>query len=103
VHFFNKKKLLIYYLSIQIFLFNESAPERLVACDKDVISIPYPLKDMNWDKGMHMINEGKIKEAKDLRNKGFYRYPMKVEDNSAIKIKNGVIKVEHSPTGFYVN
>jgi hypothetical protein len=80
--------------------FNESAPERLVACDKDVISIPYPLKDMNWDKGMHMINEGKIKEAKDLRNKGFYRYPMKVEDNSAIKIKNGVIKVEHSPTGF---
>jgi len=24
--------------------FNESAPERLVACDKDVISIPYPLK-----------------------------------------------------------
>jgi hypothetical protein len=53
--------------------FNEAAPERLVACDKDVISIPYPLKDINWDKGMHMIKEGKIKEAKDLRNKGFYR------------------------------
>ena len=25
---------------------------------------------------------------------------MKVENNSAIKIKDGVIKVEHSPTGF---
>ena len=71
--------------------FNQASAERLVAQDKDVISIPYPLKDMNWDKGIHMIKEGRIKEAKDLRNKGFYRYPFKVADNNAIQIKDGVI------------
>jgi hypothetical protein len=80
--------------------FNFGAAERLVACDKDVISIPYPLKDINWDKGIHMIEQGKIKEAKDLRNKAFYRYPFKVENNNSIKIKDGVIEVTHSPTGF---
>ena len=80
--------------------FNEASPERMVAQDKDVISIPYPLKDINWDKGMHMVKEGKVKTAKDLRNKSFYRYPMKVNNNEEIKLKDGVIEVEHSPTGF---
>jgi len=80
--------------------FNAGAAERLVACDKDIISIPYPLKDMNWDKALKLFNEGKLKTAKDIRNKAFYRYPMKVPDNNAIKIKNGIIEVTHSPTGF---
>jgi hypothetical protein len=80
--------------------FNAGAAERLVACDKDVISIPYPLKDMNWDKALKLFNEGKLKTAQDIRNKAFYRYPMKVPDNNAIKIKDGIIEVTHSPTGF---
>jgi hypothetical protein len=80
--------------------FNAGAAERLVACDKDIISIPYPLKDMNWDKALKLFNEGKLKTAKDIRNKAFYRYPMKVPDNNAIKIKDGIIEVTHSPTGF---
>jgi hypothetical protein len=83
--------------------FNSGAAERLVACDKDVISIPYPLKDINWDKGINMIKEGKINEAKDLRNKAFYRYPFKVENNNEIKIKDNVIEVTHSPNWIYVN
>ena len=80
--------------------FNAGAAERLVACDKDIISIPYPLKDMNWDKALKLFEEGKLKTAQDIRNKAFYRYPMKVPDNNAIKIKNGIIEVTHSPTGF---
>jgi len=80
--------------------FNAGAAERLVACDKDIISIPYPLKDMNWDKALKLFSEGKLKTAKDIRNKAFYRYPMKVPDNNAIKIKDGIIEVTHSPTGF---
>jgi len=80
--------------------FNAGAAERLVACDKDIISIPYPLKDMNWDKALKLFGEGKLKTAKDIRNKAFYRYPMKVPDNNAIKIKDGIIEVTHSPTGF---
>jgi len=80
--------------------FNAGAAERLVACDKDIISIPYPLKDMKWDKALKLFGEGKLKTAKDIRNKAFYRYPMKVPDNNAIKIKDGIIEVTHSPTGF---
>ena len=80
--------------------FNAEAPDRLVKADKDVISIPYPLKDMNWDKAISMIKEGKIKTAQDLKNKGFYRYPFKVADNNNIKLQNGIIEVTHSPTGF---
>jgi hypothetical protein len=63
--------------------FNAGAAERLVACNKDIISIPYPLKDMNWDKALKLFNEGKLKTAQDIRNKAFYRYPMKVPDNNA--------------------
>jgi hypothetical protein len=80
--------------------FNEGAAGRLIEANKDVISIPYPLKDMNWDKGFKMIEEGKIKSALDLKNKAFYRYPFKVPDPENIKIKNKVIEVTHSPTGF---
>jgi hypothetical protein len=80
--------------------FNAGAAERLVACNKDIISIPYPLKDMNWDKALKLFNEGKLKTAQDIRNKAFYRYPMKVPDNNEIQIKDGIIEVTHSPTGF---
>ena len=80
--------------------FNAGAAGRLIACDKEVISIPYPLKDMNWDKAFSMMQEGKIKNSTDLKNKAFYRYPMKVPDNNLIKIKDNVIEVTHSPTGF---
>jgi hypothetical protein len=80
--------------------FSEGAAGRLIEANKDVISIPYPLKDMNWDKGFKMIQEGKIKSALDLKNKAFYRYPFKVPDPENIKIKNKVIEVTHSPTGF---
>ena len=80
--------------------FNEGAAGRLIEANKDVISIPYPLKDMNWDKGFKMIQEGKIKSALDLKNKAFYRYPFKVPDPENIKIQNKVIEVTHYPTGF---
>tara|TARA_X000001388_G_scaffold5076_1_gene3410 strand:+ start:1293 stop:2129 length:837 start_codon:yes stop_codon:yes gene_type:complete len=80
--------------------FEPGAAQRLVNCNKQLISIPYPLKDMNYDKAFYMIQNEQIKSAKDLENKAFYRYPMKVPDNNAIKVENGCIEVTHSPTGF---
>tara|TARA_R100001509_G_scaffold162840_1_gene135592 strand:+ start:1870 stop:2709 length:840 start_codon:yes stop_codon:yes gene_type:complete len=72
---------------------------KMVAADKGVISVPYPLKDFNWDKGWERIQSGEIKSAKDLKFKGFYRYPMKVEKEDDIRVEDGVIEVTHSPTG----
>ena len=57
----------------------------MIASDKDVISVPYPLKNMDWDKGFEKIKQGQIKTVKDLKFKGFYKYPMKVEDEKNIK------------------
>jgi|TARA_R100000149_G_scaffold53690_1_gene23284 glutaminase len=72
---------------------------KMIASDKDVISVPYPLKQIFWDKAWERISKGNIKNAKDLKFKGLYSYPMKVEDEKNILIKDGVIEVTHSPTG----
>ena len=73
---------------------------KLIKADKGVISIPYPLKDMCWDKAHLMMKKDRIKTLEDLQYKSFYRYPMKVANNEEIKVNSGVIEVTHSPTGF---
>lgn len=98
---FLKKKEFTHFLFIDSDIaFNEGAVGRLIEADKDVISIPYPLKDMGWEKALHYIQKNKIKTVEDLRNKSFYRYPFKVDNPEAINVRNGVIEVTHSPTGF---
>jgi hypothetical protein len=72
---------------------------KMIASDKDVISVPYPLKQLMWDKCWERLSKGTIKNAKELKYGGLYTYPMKVEDDKNIRIKDGVIEVTHSPTG----
>jgi hypothetical protein len=72
---------------------------KMVAADKDIISVPYPLKTLNWDKAWERISKGNVKNSKDLKFKGFHTYPIKVEDEKNITIDDGVIEVTHSPTG----
>ena len=73
---------------------------KMVAADKGVISVPYPIKQLMWDKCWDRLNNGSIKNAKDLKFKGLYTYPMKVMNEKDIRIdQDGVIEVTHSPTG----
>jgi hypothetical protein len=72
---------------------------KMISADKDVISVPYPLKTLNWEKGWEKIKEGKIKNEYDLQYKALYQYPMKLPNEKDITIRNGVIEVTHSPTG----
>jgi len=72
---------------------------KMVAAKKDVISVPYPLKSLNWSKGWEKIKSGKIKNEHDLQFKALYQYPMKLPNHKDITIENGVIEVTHSPTG----
>ena len=53
---------------------------KMVAADKGVISVPYPIKQLMWDKCWDRLNNGNIKNAKDLKFKGLYTYPMKVHE-----------------------
>ncbi len=66
--------------------------------DKEVLSIPYPLKTMMWDKALSKINEGSIKTINNLKA-SLNTYPMKVGDSNDITLDDGVIEVTHSPTG----
>ena len=53
---------------------------------KRVISVPYALKDMCWDKALYMIKNNKIKTVDDLKYRAFYRYP-KYQMQKALKLK----------------
>ena len=66
--------------------------------EKDLISIPYPLKTLMWDKAFEKIKKGELKNAEDIR-KSLHTYPMKLENANDITIVEGVIEVTHSPTG----
>ena len=65
---------------------------------KDLISIPYPLKTLMWDKAFNKMKEGELKNSEDIR-KSLHTYPMKLENANDINIVEGVIEVTHSPTG----
>jgi hypothetical protein len=72
---------------------------KMIAADKGVISVPYPLKQLMWDKAWDRLNKGDIKNVKDLKFKALHTYPMKVSNEKDIRVKDGVIEVTHSPTG----
>ena len=80
----------IYFHSPSIF--------KMIEKDKELISIPYPLKTMMWDKLFDKIQQGKVKKPEDLK-KWLNAYPMKVKDPNSITLDNGVMEVTHSPTG----
>ena len=70
----------------------------MLKANKDIISVPYPLKTLMWDKAFKKMQEGKIKSPDDIR-RSLHTYPMKVPDPNNIKLKNGVMEVTDSPTG----
>jgi len=80
----------IYFQSNSIF--------KMLATDKEIISIPYPVKTLMWEKAFDKMKEGKIKSAEDIR-KALHTYPMKVPDDKNINLKDGVMEVTDSPTG----
>ena len=70
----------------------------MLKADKDIISVPYPLKTLMWDKAFEKMKQGKIKTPDDIR-KSLHTYPMKVPDPNDIKLHKGVMEVTDSPTG----
>ena len=70
----------------------------MLKADKDVISVPYPLKTLMWDKAFRKMQEGKIKSPDDIR-KALHTYPMKVPNDKNIDIQEGIMEVTDAPTG----
>ena len=70
----------------------------MLKADKHVISVPYPLKTLMWDKAFRKMQEGKIKTPNDIR-RALHTYPMKVPNAENINLNKGVMEVTDSPTG----
>ena len=80
----------IYFQSKSIFTMLEA--------NKDIISVPYPLKTLMWDKAFKKMQQGQIKSPDDIR-RALHTYPMKVPDPNNINLSKGIIEVTDSPTG----
>lgn len=78
--------------------FNAATVFKMIDTNREVISIPYPLKAFLWEKGFQEMKDGIVKDPKRL-SQSFNSYPMKVPDDKDIMVKDGVIEVTHSPTG----
>ena len=70
----------------------------MLKADKHIISVPYPLKTLMWEKAFKKMQEGRIKSADDIR-RALHTYPMKVPNPDSIKLNKGVMEVTDSPTG----
>jgi len=79
-------------------LMNAESIFKMIDRDKDIISIPYPLKTFNWKKAFDAMKKGQIKKPSDI-HKWTNSYPMRVKDTNDIVVTKGVIEVTHSPTG----
>jgi hypothetical protein len=71
---------------------------KMLEADKNVIACAYPMKTINWEKIWKRINEGTIKNKRDLEVSGNI-YPLKVKDQNNILVNNGIMEVTHAPTG----
>ncbi len=73
---------------------------KMLDFDKDIISCPYPMKLISWDKVWRRLNtkEDAISNEKDLATAGF-TYPVKVENPNSITVDKGLMELTHAPTG----
>ena len=73
---------------------------KLLDFDKDIISVPYPMKTMSWDKIWRRLDtkEGAINNADELARSGF-TFPVKVKDPNSITVEKGLAELTHAPTG----
>ena len=79
--------------------FDPNAIFRLIEQDKDIISIPYPMKTAQWDTLLKKIDSGVITDSEQFHHH-ILQYPLLInDDNTDIKVTKGVIEATHCPTG----
>jgi len=71
---------------------------KMLKFDKDVVSNPYPMKFLDWDKAWKRLEEGKVKDLNEFK-KSCHRYPIKMDGIDTYEVNKGLMKVSHAPTG----
>lgn len=73
--------------------------EKMIAANKEVICVPYPLKSIQWAKIKERFEKGLIKSYEDMETAGC-SYPVRLEDSNNIVVdKNGITEITHAPAG----
>jgi hypothetical protein len=78
--------------------FEASSIYDMLAREKELISIPYPLKNINWEKIVRKVKENPNVDLEKVMGYG-NQYPMKIPDINNVQVQNNVIEVTHAPTG----
>ena len=83
--------------------FNHDTILKLLKFDKEVISVPYPMKTISWEQIWEKIQLGVIKNKDDLMKAG-HTFPIKMDnvmksDTKEITIVGGIIEASHVPAG----
>ena len=71
---------------------------KMLSYDKEVVSTPYPMKHLDWDRIWKQIEKNRVGDAETLKASGFI-FPIKMEGMETFEVKNGLMKVSHAPTG----
>ena len=76
---------------------------KLLKFDKEVISVPYPMKTISWEQIWEKIKLGVIKNKDDLMKAG-HTFPIKMDnvmksDKKEITVVGGIIEASHVPAG----
>ena len=71
---------------------------KMIAVDKEVISMPYPQKYIDYETMWNKIQKGEVTNVQELQAAG-YQYPVKVKDDKSILTPEGVMEISHAPTG----
>lgn len=77
---------------------NPNVIRKMIAADKDIICVPYPLKSMQWGKMFEKFKKGVIKTADNLETAGC-TYPIRLKDINNIVMNKGVVEIESAPAG----
>jgi len=80
-------------------MFHYNSIIKMIQKDEDVLSIPYPMKNIHWDKILHkwkVIPSMNYQQACTSGN----MYPVRIKgDENDLTVKDGLIELSHSATG----
>ena len=97
-HFLNSDATHLLFIDSDILFYPQSIFEMLRA-DVNLISIPYPMKQIHWDKVFNKIED--LPNMTELqKNTSGNKFPVKIKDEeSDIKCVDGLIELNFAPTG----
>ena len=80
-------------------LFNADSIFKMIEKDQEVLSIPYPMKVIQWDKVLNKWRDIPSMNSTQAKTSG-NMFPVRIKDKEDdIEVRDGMIELSHSMTG----